>query len=861
VQDPNYKQPKKEVEPELTARLDKRVYEPGEQVKAYISSNVRPHPTLIVEEGLDIWGYRVVDSSSILYRFKTDKRMCPDAFISATQWVDRREVSVSRIVPLPDLDRQIEVTVKPDKTEYRPGQHAMVRVTTKDRHGRPVAADLSLAVVDEAIFALSPDITPDPYAHYWGQRPNHVYTSRSAPEEVAGGAFQMAGPPASVPTVRQRFEDTAFWSAAVRTGVDGTGIARFELPDNLTTWRATARAFTSETKAGAGKSSLLATRPLTLRLALPRQLTLGDRIQISGTVNNRTRHVQSVRTEFEGDPDSYSLMSDAYQTLTVPANGQAVVHWDVIVDGKAAGSRPANFGARAIGDPHVPDLNDALRMSVPVVPRGYRSMTAASAALDRTADIDVVLPADISLSGIKLQARVFVGIGAAMNGAAQEVLAAHRYGTPIAADQLIVASAIGPNSQRETVREDLALLSRSLNGMGWGWWENLPPDEVITAQVAHALAVAKAAKIQVPEVLLTVAATGSAGFYNQTQLWDHRALLVAGMYELGEPNAKRLLQEVVEHGSDVSPFARLRMAEALVESDPKAATSQLDLVLPLASRGPSSSYLPVGDGIGWTASSEASTAQLLKVLCALDREPDLQNELVRWLSSARQRYQCDDDQAAIASALKLYLVKHPESPSIGDVSMTVGGQRTVLPLSHVDASASVVVNGAALHPGRNTIRFERTEGGQAMVDVQVECYRPATNESHDGVRIARKIEVRNAAGVWTELDRKVRTGEPVRVTLSVWGDDIRDAVKVDEPVAAGFEFVDSETRYGIREEVRDGKMVHYLMNAGTPTVIRYYLRSESEGSLVASAPSAQYIRRPAALGHGFDQPLEVEQGH
>ena len=147
-----------------------------------------------------------------------------------------------------------------------------------------------------------------------------------------------------------------------------------------------------------------------------------------------------------------------------------------------------------------------------------------------------------------------------------------------------------------------------------------------------------------------------------------------------------------------------------------------------------------------------------------------------------------------------------------------------------------------------------------MVSLTAEFYRPASSESHTGVRVARKYEVRNAAGVWTELDRAVVTGEPVRVTLSVWGDDISDAVKVDEPIPAGFEFVDSEVGYGMREEVRDGKLIHYLANVGTPVIIRYYLRAEATGSVVASPPSGQYLRRPAALGHGVELPIHVVEG-
>jgi hypothetical protein len=52
------------------------------------------------------------------------------------------------------------------------------------------------------------------------------------------------------PTIRREFKDTAFWQPDVVTGGDGTATVEFKLPDNLTTWRATARGVTADTRGG-----------------------------------------------------------------------------------------------------------------------------------------------------------------------------------------------------------------------------------------------------------------------------------------------------------------------------------------------------------------------------------------------------------------------------------------------------------------------------------------------------------------------------------------------------------------------------------------------------------------------------------
>ena len=111
---------------------------------------------------------------------------------------------------------------------------------------------------------------------------------------------------------------------------------------------------------------MLATRPLTLRLALPRQMTDGDTILVSGTVNNRTSEPATVHVRLTGDLDTFNLTGPAEQTVAVPANGQTVVPWMVHVDSKHPAGGSATFQAEAIADRGGQDMTDALRMRVPV---------------------------------------------------------------------------------------------------------------------------------------------------------------------------------------------------------------------------------------------------------------------------------------------------------------------------------------------------------------------------------------------------------------------------------------------------------------------------------------------------------------
>ena len=105
---------------------------------------------------------------------------------------------------------------------------------------------MSLAVVDESIFAIRAD---DPRAlkdAFYPRRSNRVTTQYSFSVEYLGDTDK------SEPAIemRRKFLDTAAWQPHVETGPDGTATIPVVLPDNLTTWRATAGPHTGRVRIG-----------------------------------------------------------------------------------------------------------------------------------------------------------------------------------------------------------------------------------------------------------------------------------------------------------------------------------------------------------------------------------------------------------------------------------------------------------------------------------------------------------------------------------------------------------------------------------------------------------------------------------
>ncbi|MBL8863796.1 MAG: hypothetical protein JNK02_17535 [Planctomycetes bacterium] len=93
-----------------------------------------------------------------------------------------------------DVVRRLSVTVEPLAGVFTPGGRARVRVSARDQLGNPVQAELSLAVVDEALFDLFPDATP-PLARVFdrAERGTHaVRTAASCTLEYEGSTVAIA---------------------------------------------------------------------------------------------------------------------------------------------------------------------------------------------------------------------------------------------------------------------------------------------------------------------------------------------------------------------------------------------------------------------------------------------------------------------------------------------------------------------------------------------------------------------------------------------------------------------------------------------------------------------------------------------
>jgi alpha-2-macroglobulin len=332
---------------------------PGE-VTCLVKSCFTDAYVCLTLEGRDVYESKVIKMTGNIMpvTFSVKSEYAPNLYVTASMQRKRALYTASVGISLPVHDTELGISIETDRPKYKPGEKATVVLKAVDSSGKPVRADLSLAAVDEAIFQIRYDHTPLMKDFFYNKISNWVLTSYSYPITLLAGASKVLNV-----KVREKFEDTAFWMAKLRTDDDGTARTSFILPDNLTTWRLTARGHDRSGRVGEKRSTFLVTQDLIARIGKPRFMVEGDNLNLIGIVNSNTdRGLKQVDTVFKADADV--LEPEEKISISLPAFGSARNYYPFKVP-KDKREVALQFSARADKD-----ASDALKLPVPVERRG-----------------------------------------------------------------------------------------------------------------------------------------------------------------------------------------------------------------------------------------------------------------------------------------------------------------------------------------------------------------------------------------------------------------------------------------------------------------------------------------------------------
>lgn len=248
-------------------------------------------PVWVTLAGASIHDTQVVELTgrTLVHSFSVEKRFggavyASVAYPTATGRWEERTVAF-RVIP---RERTLTVELQPRRAEATPLTEQTIDVRVVDHQGKGVVAQLSLGVVDKAVYAIQSEFRPKVLDFFYPPTRNNVSNFYSSEFQGYGYgealARKMAGLPdhafASIkPPSRQAKDmekDTAHWDPTVVTDRDGRATVRFTLPSNQTLWVVTAVAADTSGRFGEGTSEFATRGGLNLYASLPQFLREGD---------------------------------------------------------------------------------------------------------------------------------------------------------------------------------------------------------------------------------------------------------------------------------------------------------------------------------------------------------------------------------------------------------------------------------------------------------------------------------------------------------------------------------------------------------------------------------------------------------
>jgi alpha-2-macroglobulin len=545
--------------------------------------------------------------------------------------------------------RALDIQITTDKQTYAPGETLNALIQVRDAAGDPVPAELSLAVVDESIFALASDPSGDIFNAFYGPRAHSVSTFNSmAPMRVlmlggmggGGGDERFVAP-------RSEFLDTSAWLPVVETNADGQATVSVDLPDNTTSWRLTVKAVTLDHKVGQAERNVETRKDLFLRPILPRVLTNGDQATLTAFIHNYSAQTQTVTVNLSAP--GLEIRSQNDQQVSLEPGEVSPVGWQVRVQS----AKPTQVTMTAKSEAGV---LDSILLPLVLQPAAVRDVQNQSGQFSGTLTLGLPLPnVERETSEVRLTLNRSMS-GTLLNGL--EYLTGYPYGCveqtmSRALPNAVVARAaqslgVG-GAEMEARLEPLIKASiQRLYGLqhsdgGWGWWTDDVSDPYQTAWVLFGLGVMNDSGYAIePKVIDNAARWLKAQMGGDSLDIRTRAYALYSMAQAGGGDLEKTQALVSESIHELDPFSQAALALALNRLGEKAqAQAILDILSQSALKENEFAYWPQPSYDGeyhskTMASSVRTTALALLAYAEIQPENELVPGIINYLAEQRQ---------------------------------------------------------------------------------------------------------------------------------------------------------------------------------------------------------------------------------
>jgi hypothetical protein len=690
-----------------------------------------------------------------------------------------------------------------------------------------VQAELSLQLVDASVLALVDEMAGGILDYFYRERGLGVRTGATLAISVDRYRLQAkppagkggSGGPDDQDLIRKRFEDTAYWNATVRTDARGRATAAVELPDNLTTWRVSARAVTADTLVGEGAVDIITTKDLLIRPVAPRFLVQGDQLQLAAVVHNSTNGPLTVDLTLE---TLGVAVENPNRQVSITAHDQQRVDWKAMVTG--SDSAVLTWKGSGAG------LSDALELRLPIYHPSTPETVATSGSVSSTEPRveRVALPERLDTTQGELTIELNPSLAAGMR-AGITYLEQYPYDCIEQTVSRFLPNVVMYRALQELGMRDQELEARLPQNVsvglqrlyalqhydgGWGWWLADSSNSFITAYVLLGMVEAQRAGFAVNEHVVRRAAEylgQTLGPKNTAPDLDDdtRAFVLFTLAEYGEGDLGRTVA-LFERRDTLDTYGKAFLLLALRRLEPQEHSRVATLLSDLTSEAVLSAT-----GAHWeerttdyhtmSTDTRSTAIVLLSFLRSAPDDPLVANA-VRWLMNTRRQGHWETTQETAWSILALtdFLVATGELEADYAYHVTLNGAvigTSTVTEQNVQQTRSLRIEVAKLlQTEANEIVLQRlvpsvgqTGKGQLYYSMYLQYYVPAQDVRalSRGIYVTRQYELLEAPG--QPIDT-ARVGDVIRVRLALLAPNDLHYLVVEDALPAGCEALDVSLR-------------------------------------------------------------------
>jgi uncharacterized protein YfaS (alpha-2-macroglobulin family) len=823
---------------------DRKSYRAGETANLLLITGVPNSSVWVTVESRGVLTTETMEAKGSTGRVEVPIRSeyAPNVFVTATLIRDGQMYTGTKSLRVPPVEQTLDVSLQASKPQFKPGERSSFALEAKDHKGKPVAAEFSVGVVDEAIYAIRRDAAQDILNFFYGRSYNAVQTSTSLHYRFSGASgkrrmqlvrlntprrAQLKPDKFVDPRVRKAFPDTIFWNADVRTGANGKADIPVTFPDALTTWRATARGVASGTRVGSAVARTIVRKNLIVRLAAPRFFMQGDEVTISAIVQNYLASEKTARVSLE--VQGLELLEGGTRDVTVASRGTIQVDYRV----RAATPGTAVLLAKALTD----EESDALEVTMPVKPYGVQLSESRAGYIPGSsgqADAQLAFPSHANPASRSLEISLSPSVAGTLFGAL-DYLTSYPYGcteqtmssflpnviVSRAAQELKLQSSIDQAQLARKIRAGLdRLYDFQHEDGGWGWWKEDDSQAFMTAYVVAGLARARTAGHNVRPDAINRGANWLKSELPKLkeQGADLRAYMAYALAEAGSAD-KALTDSVWDQRSSLSAYGTAllgitlhrvqdsRAGEIAGALEGQARSSETEVWWEMKTD-------PLLDI--YTDATPEATAWALKFLSETRPNSGLLPKAAIYLVNHRDqgRYWSSTKQTAmVIYGLTDYLKHSRELQPDFSVTVHVNDKPTITKrFTAADAllpAASVRLPAGEIGPGQNRIRVTKSGNGALYWSASADYFSTAERLTQTGgkslgitreyFKLTPEKQEDKIVHRLDALGPAVQRGDIIAVRLTITGDGWK-YLMMEDPIPSGTEFIPRPDLYELEQK-------------------------------------------------------------